>query len=411
LAQAVSTARYLIRPAPTALADAALVGIDATAVVSAWQAWSRAPQNTAVPLAEHLTTVDDWRNGVVAVAAAAEQHLVAQQDSWRPLALAGRAWLDRARVDRVGAVAVKDLKAAEAWLKKTEGAIRAERFAPLAAAATKVWQLLRQRSSVDIGGITLTGSTTSRRVNVDVSVDGCDGAALAVMSQGELHALALALFFPRAMLPDSPFGFIVIDDPVQAMDPAKVEGLARVLEEAAATHQVLVLTHDERLPEAVRRLRIATTVFEVSRGPGSKVVATKVLDPVERHLRDARDVAITKELPQEVKGRVVPTLCRQALEATCAEIIRQRRLSRGDRHDDVDEVIALANKLSKSFALAMFDDVDKGGDVLPKLAAWGRRMADTYQACNHGSHGGYAGNPEDLVSETRALVKRLNTLP
>jgi len=34
------------------------------------------------------------------------------------------------------------------------------------------------------------------------------GAALSVMSQGELHALGLALFLPRATSPDSPFRFI-----------------------------------------------------------------------------------------------------------------------------------------------------------------------------------------------------------
>ena len=61
-------------------------------------------------------------------------------------------------------------------------------------------------------------------------MDGVEGAALGVMSQGELHALALSLFIPRATLPESPFRFIVIDDPVQSMDPARVDGLARVLE-------------------------------------------------------------------------------------------------------------------------------------------------------------------------------------
>jgi hypothetical protein len=38
------------------------------------------------------------------------------------------------------------------------------------------------------------------------------------------QALAL-LLPPRARLPASPFRFLVIDDPVQAMDPAKVDGL------------------------------------------------------------------------------------------------------------------------------------------------------------------------------------------
>ncbi len=134
-----------------------------------------------------------------------------------------------------------------------------------------------------------------------------------------------------------------------------------------------------------------------------------MLDPVDRHLGDARQVAGDKELPDPVKARVVPTLCRQALEATCVEIVRRRRLSRGDRHEEVEKVIAAANKLNKSFALAMFDAIDEGGAVLPKLNEWGWQMAQTYQACNKGAHGAHVGDPKLLVSDTRALVNKLRT--
>jgi hypothetical protein len=82
-----------------------------------------------------------------------------------------------------------------------------------------------------------------------------------------------------------------------------------------------------------------------------------------------------------------------------------------DRHGDVEKVIAGANKLSKSFALAMFDDVDRGGEVLTKLKNWNPRFADTYQACNRGAHSAHVGDPVDLVNDTRALVNKLGTLP
>ena len=42
-----------------------------------------------------------------------------------------------------------------------------------------------------------------------MTVDGVAGTALSVMSQGELHALGLALFLPRASAPESPFRFIL----------------------------------------------------------------------------------------------------------------------------------------------------------------------------------------------------------
>jgi hypothetical protein len=205
LAQATATARDLLRPPPQVLAQAGEVGINAAAALDAWRAWAQGPDDTTTALADHLTTIDQWRDDVRIVRAEAEQQLAALEDLWRPIAQAGMVWLEHTKADRADVPRVKDLKAAEAWLKLTEEAIRTERFEPLAAAATDVWKALRQTSSVDIGGITLAGTTTNRQVEVDVSIDGSDGAALAVMSQGELHALALALFFPRATLAESPF--------------------------------------------------------------------------------------------------------------------------------------------------------------------------------------------------------------
>jgi len=117
--------------------------------------------------------------------------------------------------------------------------------------------MLRQESNVDLGAIRLAGSATQRRVELDVSVDGTPGSALGVMSQGEVNALALAVFLPRATLPASPFRFLVIDDPVQAMDPAKVDGLARVLEATASGRQVIVFTHDNRLVQVFAALSSA----------------------------------------------------------------------------------------------------------------------------------------------------------
>ena len=141
---------------------------------------------------------------------------------------------------------------------------------------------------MDLGAIRLAGSATQRRVELDVSVDGTPGSALGVMSQGEVNALALSVFLPRATLPASPFRFLVIDDPVQAMDPAKVDGLARVLESTAAGRQVIVFTHDNRLAQAVRQLSIPASILEVTRRPGSAVQIRTCLDPAEQALQDAQ---------------------------------------------------------------------------------------------------------------------------
>ncbi len=141
------------------------------------------------------------------------------------------------------------------------------------------WTQLRQDSNVSLGELRLLGAQTQRRLSLDVKVDGEDGSALGVMSQGELNCLALSLFLPRASMPESPFRFVVIDDPVQAMDPAKVAGLAQVLARAAKKRQVIVLTHDTRLADAMSALDIAATVIEVVRREQSVVELRRIQDP------------------------------------------------------------------------------------------------------------------------------------
>ncbi len=139
------------------------------------------------------------------------------------------------------------------------------------------------------------------------------------MSQGEIHALALSLFLPRVLLPESPFGFVVIDDAVQAMDPGKVDGLARVLSTVAQERQVVVFTHDERLPESVRRQQIRAHVVEVVRRLGSEVACRSIRDPVTQYPSDARALLRTDDLPPSAAARAVPLFCRLAMESACTE--------------------------------------------------------------------------------------------
>ena len=61
---------------------------------------------------------------------------------------------------------------------------------------------------------------------------------------------------------------MVLDDPIQAMDPTKVEGFVTVMQELAEDHQVIVLSHDDRLPAAVRRAAVKAQIYEVSRRSG-----------------------------------------------------------------------------------------------------------------------------------------------
>ena len=172
------------------------------------------------------------------------------------------------------------------------------------------------------------------------------------MSQGEVNALALSIFLPRATLAASPFRFLVIDDPVQAMDPAKVDGLASVLDEVSRTRQVIVFTHDDRLTEAVRGWTSPRTSSKSPAGqdPWWKSGARSTRS--NGQLKDARALCADKVLPDDVAARVVPGLCRIAVEAAFTEAIRRKQLRAGRRHADVEDAIEAADTLTKRAALA-----------------------------------------------------------
>lgn len=320
-----------------------------------------------------------------------------------------RDWLPEAKAAAIDRRALPNLKKAESWLNLATGRIRTERFRPVADSAARVWELLRQNSAVSLDHLELSGHATQRRLALDVSIDGAGGKALGVMSQGELHALALSLFLPRALLPESPFGFVVIDDPVQAMDPGKVDGLARVLEMVARTRQVVVFTHDERLPESIRRLQIHADVFEVTRRAESVVECRKTRDPVKQYLHDARSLIRTDDLPAGAATRAVPLYCRLALEAVCTEVVRRRRIGRGEAHAAVAEVLTEARTLLQKLALALFDDAGRAGNVMERInRQWGSWAGDAVAGSNRGSHAPVPlRETEDLVAKTERTTRSI----
>ena len=211
---------------------------------------------------------------------------------------------------------------------------------------------------------------------------------------------------PRATLPESPFRFIVVDDPVQSMDPARVDGLARVLERTARDRQVVVFTHDDRLPEAIRRLAIPAAILEVTRREGSRVEIRPAHDPVGRYIEDALAVARTDALPREAAGRVVPGLCREALEVACMEAVRRRRIGRGEPHAAVESLLEKARGLKALVALALFDDADRVADIYARTeSGFGRSGGDILKKCNEGSHTMFGGDMQMLVRDAEKLAR------
>ncbi|MFE9959159.1 AAA family ATPase [Micromonospora sp. NPDC005299] len=402
-------AHYLIDDldVPVGDADGMPVG-DLHATVTALRLTPGGPEE----LADHLTA----RYPAVLAAAQAVQAyargLLRQRDTgWQAVAGELRAWIASAETLPERERALARLKAARAWLKETGAELRNQRVAPFAEHSQQIWAQLRQESNVELGAMTLAGINTRRRVVIPVSVDGADnGTALGVMSQGEMHALGLATFLPRGCAPESPFRFIVVDDPVQSMDPAKVDGLARVLAELSEQRQVVVFTHDTRLPDALARLDLGRSrIVEVTRAERSVVTLRPGSDPVTRYLDDAYALARTEEIASEVRGPVVAELCRSAIEAACHRIVWRRRVARGVPHDDIEAaVVAASRRLTTTVALALFDDADRGGDVLGYLSRrHGSRAVGAYKACKEGVHGAYLFDLPVLVADVRHLAEAL----
>ncbi len=377
-----------------------------------WDAWhAGASIKDLTELANHLESHHEaFADALDDLKTAAAAELKRREDRWRPIAQSIAGWIDLARDARAKAEDIPRIKDAEKWLKDASADIRNQRFAPIADKAMKTWEHLRQQSNVTLGKIELVGTGTKRKVSLDVTVDGVAGAALGVMSQGELHSLALSLFLPRATLPESPFRFVVIDDPVQSMDPSRVDGLARALEETARTRQVIVFTHDERLPEAVRRLGIESRMFMVTRRPGSVVEVRKSLDPVRAHIEDALALVHTTDLPNPVLRRTVPGFCRAALESALIGVIRKRQLLAGKTHGEVDEALAKGGKLTPLAALAFFDDRERGSEVMARLNKYGGWAGDAFKQCNEGAHKEYAGDLKQLINDSEKLAERIQAL-
>jgi recombinational DNA repair ATPase RecF len=383
----------------------------------AWARWSALrergdPGRLAAQLEEEGLALEAELEGVRSRATGELRRI---EDEWRPLEHEIVGYLGLAREVATGESRAKLLKQASEWVEETANEMRNERFAPVASGAKNIWAMLRHDSNVDLDDIVLTGKKTSRKVLLDVKVDGVPGAALGVMSQGELHALALSLFLPRATMQESPFRFVVIDDPVQSMDPARVDGLARVLEHVSAERQVIVFTHDDRLAEAVRRLQVAARVLQVTRAARSVVEVRSVADPAARAIDDAEALMHTGELSDEVRRRVVPGFCRVAIEARCTDIVRRHRLARGEPYAEVEALLVDAERLGAKIGLALRDDAHMHNDEISRLLTdrFGKRSADAYFDANRGSHQPLPPEIrlEDFVADVKVLVKDLGTVP
>jgi hypothetical protein len=134
-------------------------------------------------------------------------------------------------------------------------------------------------------------------------------------------------------------------------------------------------------------------------------------DPVSRYIEDAMAVAKTDGLPPQAARRVVPGLCRLAIDAACTEAVRRRRLAKGEPHAAVEDLLAAQTGSKSLAALALFDDPARAGDVLPQLNKHGKEVADVFRLVNEGSHQELSVDPVDLVRGAEKLAQWMRTRP
>lgn len=394
----VTMARNVLRPP---LSDAELSGLDAAR--SMYDDFAELPVDDDLALVEHVTTtLPPLRAAYADLAQEATALIQAREDLWSPVALKLAEWLQKAEaaagVASQCAIATEALK----WLQANAGQLRNERLAPLTEKSRQIWAALRQESNVDLGAIRLEGQKTTRRVVLRAAVDGSETEAFGVMSQGELQALALAVFIPRATSPESPFRFLVFDDPIQAMDPSKIDGFLDVLTGLAKDRQVIVLTHDNRLPAAIRSSRAPARIVEVTRAINSAISVVDSTRPATRLLDDAFVIAADDAVPEDVKRSAIPALCREALEATAWDVYSSNAFVDGRSREEVETAWDNATKTARRLALALAGDADDQVAV-DKWKAGGRARRDTLTVVNKGIHQGVS-DYKAAVNDARLAV-------
>ncbi|MFF4480232.1 chromosome segregation protein SMC [Streptomyces sp. NPDC001520] len=394
----------LVQPVPDLLRS------EESALADLWREWALCRSLTdPAELAKSVERVAPTLGAACRqVSEEAARRLTDRNTAWRPAAVRLAEWLDAE--EKAGEA--KDQRAvtekARSWLRKLTDELRDERMAKFDKQSQDVWKKLCESSSVALGRITLKGTAARGSVKLGVSVDDQEAPAYSVMSQGELHSLALSLFIPRATHDDSPFGFLVIDDPVQSMDTQKVEGLVAVLNDCARHRQVVVFTHDTRLEQAISHLGIEATILRISRESDSVVTVEKRSDPVKQAFGEARALSYDQHLPQHVADRVIPAMCRNALEIACMETARRTlRDDHGLGLAEIEERIATVERTKEYVALALLGDSSgEPQSVVESLYAGGWTLINELNA---DSHPGLptTGDRKQLVTRTERLAEAI----
>jgi energy-coupling factor transporter ATP-binding protein EcfA2 len=160
----------------------------------------------------------------------------------------------------IGHLAAYDLvlERSQGLMQSVEAALRTHQEALLATRGGEIsalYDLMNQGS--DVRFARMVPATDS--LKLEATSFGVAMSAAANLSECQLNCLGLAVALMQATTPNSPFGFVLLDDPVQAMDDQHCEAfLASVLPQLLEQHgkQVIVLSHLTPIVDRSRALSI-----------------------------------------------------------------------------------------------------------------------------------------------------------
>lgn len=322
----------------------------------------------------------------------------ARRDAIDPFVSAWFEVRDRARTYPAWQTALK-------CLGELQDKVRKERTAALKAlTSTRVTQLLAD------AGLTVTAMTVQgTKATIGITDSVGREVTLAMLSAGQRNALLLSPLLASAEA--GPFAFLILDDPVHALDEMRVDLLARILHELAATRRVIVLTHDERLREYLRMRDADSDVRAIRRVPLTGAVSVVPEKPTWEALLDDAAEVVRIGRPS-ADGEITPSqlvrgLCRQALDDAIREGIMKAcssrscdptpLLSRLDKAYRTRDRLKTARAIMIELGLSS-QYVDDAKALLEKyLASWNRAA--------HGAGDSLAVTSDEVKCARRACKK------
>lgn len=350
----------------------------------------------------------DLASQVEVASAAAEVLATLESEVGNPLHSAAISWLNASKTLVLDQDELFVLKKAKTWMGSQIDLLRTERLSEINGQVLGTWAKMNPSNAPAIEPLQLNGRKNKRVLNLRCVVGEEDVNARSILSQGQLHALALSVFLPRALRKESPFGFLVIDDPVQAFDSSKIEGLASILGEISTSRQVVVFTHDKRLPETASILGIEAQIVEVSRGENSVVKTTRLEGPWHRAIKDARATLKDNGLDTTTKTLLVASSCAIALEAKAIEEFRLKAYRDGASIALIDEQSRDVKKLWDKISLGLNGKIERG-TAQQVERRFGKKMRKHISFLNNARHPGNAvdQDPTDVLELSQEAIRSL----